>query len=122
MISRHIPPRSINDSAVAAPTAPTPTTPTFTVPLLRAIGIAKSAAPHQRRVVFLRLPFVPPADATHPAAQRHGGHAAGHRPRSVAARPPSKQDTPRDRPAPSKADRCRSRHGGAREAACDKPG
>src|SRR6266702_576912 len=31
-ISRHIPPRSINDSTVAAPTAPTPTTPTFTIP------------------------------------------------------------------------------------------
>src|SRR5215218_1941602 len=37
-ISRHIPPRSINDSTVAAPTAPTPITPTFTIPL-----------PHARR-------------------------------------------------------------------------
>src|SRR4030088_720473 len=30
-ISRHIPPRSINDNTVAAPTAPTPITPTFMI-------------------------------------------------------------------------------------------
>src|SRR5919106_3514499 len=79
--SRHIPPRSINDSAVAAPTAPTPITPTFTVPLLRAIGTVTLAAPYQNlsrrpptEASLLAAPFVPPADAAHPAGPDPGSH------------------------------------------------
>src|SRR6476620_944343 len=64
-ISRHVPPRSISDNAVAAPTAPAPTTPTFTTtppesepgPVLRRLEQARL----HRYPVWCNRPVVQPA-------------------------------------------------------------